>query len=193
MAPKLTRRSQQRIKRMTESIDAISKLANRISLAELEELVRRDQIVVTAGDYGGGGSFSVSRRGSTPGASPVERAVIASVEGRKVHDPLKEQIKLIERHIIEAEESLRRIHESMKAIREGVDKEKVRKVSDPCEVCLVLPAAKTAMCIDCYKEWVAAGAPDRFRWKSYKQQVVDTEGRVVVETPPPARHPISNS
>lgn len=194
MARKLTRRSQQRLKRMIDGVDSISKMANKINLAELEELVRRDEIQVTPENFAGGGGFAVGRRGGKPSGSSVERAVIARLEGRKIYDPLKEQVRDIERMLIDAEENLRRVHESMKAIREGVEKTKGRKpVSAPCEICNVLPAAKTAMCIGCYKEWIDSGAPDRSRWKAYKQQSLGPDGRVLIETPPPARHPLPNS
>jgi hypothetical protein len=188
MAGKLSRRSQQRIKRMTESIDAINKMANRLNLKDFEELVRRDDIEVTAFNSGGGAGFAASRRGSKSSTSSVERNVIAAVEGRKIYDPVREQVKKIERRLIEAEENLRLIHESISAMKENVEKKRKRQTTEPCEICTVLPAVKTAMCIGCYMEWVDAGGPDRFRWKAYKRQILSTDGVLLVTEQPPARY-----
>jgi len=187
MAKKLSRRSQQRLKRMSDSIDSINKLVNRLNLADIEELIRRDEIPVTGANSGGGGSFAVARNGGKPSGSSVERAVIAKMEGRKVYDPVREQVKKIERRIIDTEENLRQIHESINAMKDGVEKKRSRQTSEPCEICMILPAVKTAMCIGCYGEWVENGAPDRFRWKAYKRMLTSAEGIPLVESPPPPR------
>jgi hypothetical protein len=186
MAGKLSRRSQQRIKRITEVVDSINKMANRLNLKDFEELVRRDDIEVTSFNSGGGPGFAASRRGSKSSSSSVERNVIAALEGRKVYDPVREQVKKIERRLIEAEENLRIILESVSAMKENVEKKRKRQTTEPCEICTILPSAKTAMCIPCYLDWVDAGAPDRFRWKAYKRQMLSSDGIPLVSEQPPA-------
>lgn len=186
---KLNRRSQARIKRMNESLENSSTMLNRIEKSELEELICRDEISVTTADSGGGSSFAIARRGGKPSGSPVERAVIARLEGRKPFDPVREEVKKIERLIIQAEENLRQVHASIVLLKEGVEKERGRKpTTEPCEICTILPAVKTAMCFECYKEWVDAGGPDRFRWKAYKRQMTSSDGiTLVTEQPTPRR------
>ena len=193
MSGKLSRRSQQRIKRMTETIDSINKMANRLNLKDFEELVRRDDIEVTASNSGSSPGFAASRSGSKSSSSSVERNVIANLEGRKVYDPVREQVKKIERRLIEIEENLRLVHESVFAMKENVEKKRKRQTTEPCEICAVLPAVKTAMCISCYMEWVDAGGPDRFRWKAYKRQILSTDGIQLVTEQPPARHQRTNT
>jgi len=189
---KLNRRSQQRLKRMLESLENINKFANRLRAEILEELVRRDQIEIT--HISGGSSFAVSRSGSRADSSSVERAVIAREQkGGTLYDPVRESVKRIERKIIDSEENLRQIHEIINAMDEVVERKKKITDSEPCEICVILPAVKTAMCIDCYKDWIDNGAPDRFRWKAYKRALVSSEGIPLVTEQPPARHQRSNT
>jgi len=188
VAKKLNRRSQQRLKRMLESIENINKFANRIKIEDLEELVRRDAIPVDVYGGSGGSSFAVARSGGKPSSSSVERAVISKVEGKTQKDPVREEVKSIEKWIIQSEENLRKIHQSINFLKEGEEKKRKRPTSEPCEICVVLPAVKTAMCIPCYIEWVDAGAPDRFRWKAYKRALTSSEGiPLVTDQPPPRR------
>ena len=187
MATNLNRRSQQRLKRMVDSLENITKAANKLRIEELEELVRRDSISVD-GSTGNGTSVAVARSGGMPSSSPVERAVIQRMEGRQPRDPVREQVKSIERKIIQTEENMRQILTIMKALKDGEEKQRKRPTSEPCEICMVLPAVKTAMCVDCYTEWVEAGAPDRFRWKAFKRALTSSDGIPLVTEQPPARH-----
>lgn len=193
MAKKLSRRSQMRLKRMIESIENINKFANRIKMEDLEELVRRDSIAVDSSGGSSGSSFAIARSGGKPNSSSVERAVISKVEGKPIKDPVRNEVKSIERWIIQSEENLRQIHQSINFLKEGVEKKRNRVTSEPCEICMVLPAVKTAMCITCYAEWVDAGAPDRFRWKAYKRALTSSEGIPLVTEQPPARHQKPNT
>ena len=183
---KLNRRSQQRLKRMVDSLENINKLANKLSLNDLEELVRRDAISIDSLS-GGSTGVAIAHSIGKPESSSVERAVIAKMEGRKIKDPVREEIKSIERKIIQSEENLRQIHQSINFLNERVEKARKRVTSEPCEICMVLPAIKTAMCIPCYTEWVEQGAPDRFRWKAYKREMLSTDGQPLVPDQPPAR------
>jgi hypothetical protein len=188
LANKLNRRSQQRLKRIVDSLENISKFVNKLNMGEIEDLIRRDAIVVDGPSSAPSSSFAVGRSGGSSSSSPVERAVIARVEGRQQRDPVRETVKSIERKIISAEESLRQIHVSIEMLNMDVEKKKSRKASEPCEICLILPAVKTAMCITCYTEWVEVGAPDRFRWRAYKRQITNSEGiPLVTEQPAPRR------
>jgi predicted PP-loop superfamily ATPase len=189
VAGKLNRRSQQRFKRIVESLENINKLAAKLRLEDLEELIRRDAIPVDGNSGGSSSSVAVARSGGKPSSSSVERAVISKMEGRPVRDPVRDQVKKIERQIITTEENLRQISESINYLKDGVEKAKGRTISDPCEICLVLPIVKTAMCFGCYSEWIEAGAPDRFRWKAYKRALTSSEGIPLVTEQPPARHP----
>ena len=191
MAQKINRRSQQRLKRMQESLENISKFTNKIKVQDLEELVRRDSIPVDGG--GGSSSFAVSRSGSRPDSSSVERAVLEKEKNGTIKDPLREAVKNIERLIIQSEDNLRRIHLSINALKEGVEKKKSTQTTEPCEICMVLPASKTAMCVVCYMEWIDAGAPDRFKWKAFKRALTSSEGLLLVAEQPPARHSTLNT
>ena len=100
MAPKTSRKSQARFKRVVESIDTISKLANRLNLEDLQELIRRSDIPVENSSVSRG-NISLSRPGGSPSRqSPVERTVIARLEGRPVQDPVREKVREIEKLII---------------------------------------------------------------------------------------------
>jgi len=194
VARKLNRRSQQRLKRMVESLENINKFAAKLRLEDLEELVRRDSVSIDSSNSSGSGSnLAIARTSGKPESSSVERAVIAKVEGRQPRDPVREQVKNIERLIIKSEENLRQIHQSINFLKEGVEAKRSRVTSEPCEICVVLPAVKTAMCIPCYSEWVDEGAPDRFKWKAYKRQLTASDGIPLVTDQPPARHPKRNT
>ena len=62
MASKLNRRSQQRLKRMVDSLENINKFANRLKIEDLEELVRRDAISVDTLSSGSSG-VAIARSG----------------------------------------------------------------------------------------------------------------------------------
>jgi hypothetical protein len=171
---------------MVDSIDNINKFVGKLRVEDIEELVRRDSIAVDS-NAPSGSSFAVARSGGMPSSSSVERAVISRVEGRKVSDPVRDEVRAIERSIIQAEENMRRIIAGIKNLNDTVEKKRTRQPSEPCEICVVLPAVKTAMCIGCYQEWVENGAPDRFRWKAYKRQMLSSDGKILVEDPPPPR------
>lgn len=192
MASKLNRRSQQRLKRMVDSLENINKFANKLKIEDLEELVRRDAISVDTLSSGSSG-VAIARSGGNPSSSSVERAVIAKMEGRKPDDPVRREIKNIEQKILQSEENLRQIMESINFLKEGVEKKRNRATSEPCEICMVLPATKTAMCGTCYAEWVAEGAPDRFRWKAFKRELTSSDGRPLVTEQPAPRHPPRNA
>ena len=195
MAKKLNRRSQQRLKRMTDSLEAIARFTNKISIVELENLVRRDEISVDSYAVSNTGtSIAASSRGASSELTPTERAAEISMRGKKPYDPVREEVKKIEKRIIQSEENLRQIVESIKFLKEGVEKKRKRQASsEPCEICEVLPAIKTAMCSDCYVQWVDAGAPDRFRWRAYMHQLTASDGQVLVKEMPAARRPILNT
>lgn len=189
MANKLNRRSQQRLKRMVDSLENISKFSNKIKIDDLEELVRRDAVGVdTYAASNTGSSVVLSSRGSSSELTPVERAVEASAFGRKTNDPVRREIKNIEQKILQSEENLRRIIESINFLKEGVEKKRNRATTEPCEICMVLPAVKTAMCATCHAEWVGEGAPDRFRWKAFKRELKSSDGIPLVTEQPAPRH-----
>jgi hypothetical protein len=195
MAKKLNRRSQQRLKRMTDSLEAIARFTNKISVNELENLVRRDEIGVDSYAVSNTGtSIASSSRGASSELTPTERAAEINIKGKKPYDPVREEVKKIEKKIIQSEENLRQIVESIKFLKEGVEKKRNRQASsEPCEICKVLPAIKTAMCADCYVQWVDAGAPDRFRWRAYMHQLTATDGQILVPEMPAARRSILNT
>jgi len=186
VAKSLNQRSQQRLKRMVESLENINKFANKLKIEDLEELVRRDAISVD--NYtSSSSSVAVARSGGLPSSSSVERAVMAKERNKKPYDPVREEVKSIERKIIQAEDNMRQIIQSIQFLRDGVEKKRKRPTSEPCEICMVLPAVKSAYCTPCYMEWVDAGAPDRFRWKAFKRELKSSEGIPLVTEQPPAR------
>lgn len=194
MANKLNRRSQQRLKRMVDSLENINKFANKLRIQDLEDLVRRDAISVDYSSSGSGSSgVAIARSGGKPSSSSVERAVIAKMEGRKPDDPVRREVKNIEQKILQSEENLRQILESIKFLNEGVEKKRNRATTEPCEICMVLPAVKTAMCASCHAEWVGEGAPDRFRWKAFKRGITASDGIPLVTEQPAPRHQPRNT
>jgi hypothetical protein len=183
---KLSRRAQQRIKRITDSLDSISKLYNLIKLDEVNELVRRSEIPISS-SYGGG-SFVFARSGTKyHTTSSVEAAVIASMDGRSKRDPLADAVRQLEGFIFDAEVALKKVHSTISLINHPVEKIREKKTSTPCEICLILPVMKTAMCETCYSEWLENGSPDRGRWKAYKLATLNSEGIILVTTPPPPK------
>lgn len=191
MVKKLNRRSQQRLKRMTDSLEAISRFTNKISVAELETLVRRDEIGIESYAVSNTGkSIAASNRGASSELTPTERAAEISMNGKRPYDPVREEVRKIERKIIQSEENLRQIIESISYLKEGVEKKKKRQATEPCEICKILPAVKTAMCSGCYIQWVNAGAPDRFRWRAYMHQLTNSDGQILVNNIPPARRQV---
>lgn len=192
MATNLNQRSQQRLKRLVDSLENINKMVAQLRIEDLEDLVRRDTIGVDT-RVSNGSSFAVARTGSSSSSSSVERAVIAKLEGRKPRDPVREEVKRIERQIIQSEENLRQIHQSIDFLKEGIEKKRKRASTEPCEICVILPAVKTAMCIPCYTEWVEAGGPDRGRWKAYKRELTSSDGIPLITEQPPARRNTPNA
>lgn len=194
MAPKISRKSQARFKRVVESIETISKLANRLNLEEIQELIRRSDIPVDQPGSSGGSAMSLSRPGGSGNRqSPVERAVISRLEGRPIQDPVRDRVREIEKLIIEAEGALLRVFANIEFLSSPVEKKRKRQVSAPCEVCLILPVVRTAMCVTCYQEWVDNGSPDRQRWVAFKRQLTSSEGITLVESPPSPRKNIANT
>ena len=193
MAPKISRKSQARFKRVVESLETISKLTNRLNLDDLQELIRRSDILVEFSSVSRGG-MSLSRPGGSPSRqSPVERTVIARVEGRQIEDPVRDKVREIEKLIIEAEGALRKVFLNIEFLNNPVEKKRTRQTSTPCEVCMILPVVRTAMCVTCYQEWVDNGSPDRQRWVAFKRQLTSSEGVVLIESQPPPRPGIANT
>ena len=197
MAQGLNQRAQARVKRMASSLENINKLLAKVKISDLEELCRRDMIPVTLSNSGSSAGFAVSRSGGSPSSSsPTERAVIAKYSSRgdgpdiarTVKDPLRDDLRKIEKKIFDAEESIRQAEELLVYIRDGVEKKRSRETSTPCEICEVLPAVKTAMCMPCYQSWIDAGAPDRGRYRAYHLALRSSDGQLLVSDPPPPRH-----
>jgi len=186
MTKKLNRRSQQRLKRMVASVDSLNNLLAEIKVEDLEDFVRRDVIVVNPYEVSQSSDFN-SRSNGQNGSSIVERSVIARLEGRNLSDPVREKVLEIELQILEAEKFLRAAVVSIDFLKRGVERKKVRQTSNPCEICLVLPAIKSGMCMNCQIEWVEAGAPDRFRWKAYKHELTSSDGKILVKERPPGQ------
>jgi len=189
MAKPLSRRAQQRRDRILESLSNTAVLLSKIKAEDVEELIRRDAIEVD-GSSGGGIDIGMPRSASSNSSSPVERAVIAKMEGKGLKDPVRAEVKSVERNIIDGEHSFIRALQSIVMLRDGVEKQRQRsQASAPCEVCEILPAAKQALCLDDWADWVANGAPDRQRWVAYKTKARSSDGKILVTEQPPARHP----
>lgn len=190
MAKPLSRRSQQRRDRIVESLSNAAILLSKIKIEDIEELVRRDAIEVD-GSAGGGVDIGMPRSASNNSSSSVERAVIAKMEGKGLKDPVRAEVKSIERNIIDGEHNFIRALQSIVMVRDGVEKQRKRAAaSAPCEVCEILPAVKQALCLDDWADWVSNGAPDRQRWVAYKTQARSSDGKVLVTEQPPARRPV---
>lgn len=179
---KLSRRSQQRLKSMLDSLDNINLLIGEIDREAIEDLVRRDAIPVGASSVSGS-NLNFSRKGSGTVSSPVERTVLANTK-KQPYDFVAEMMIKIERNIFDVEKKLEQIKQSFNSLERGEEKKRTRQTSTPCEICLVLPAAKAAMCIKDYEEWLQAGSPDRLRWKAFKLQMTSSEGKILVTEQP---------
>ena len=197
MAQGLNQRAQARVKRLASSLETLNKTLSKIRVGDLEELCRRDMIPVTLSNSGSSAGFAVSRSGGSPSSSsPTERAVIAKYSSRgdgpdferTVKDPLRDDLKKIERWIFDAENLMRQAEELIIYVRDGVEKKRGRETSTPCEICEILPAVKTAMCMTCYQTWIDAGAPDRGRYRAYHLALRSSDGHLLVSDPPPARY-----
>jgi hypothetical protein len=192
MATKLSRKGEQRLRRLSEGLEHISQLVNRVSLEEMSELLRRSEIRIDPSSISGG-SVIQARTNSDPSSSPVERAVMARLDGRAMRDPLTELVREIEKLIIEAEGALAQAHRNIHLIKNPLEKTPVRKTPTPCDSCLIFPAVRTGFCVECYGEWVDAGSPDRQRWVAFKRQLTSSDGQVLVEHQPPPRPGIRNT
>jgi hypothetical protein len=193
MAQGLNQRGIQRLNRVSTSIENINKFLVRLRMDHLEELFRRDQIGVdTYASSGTGSSIVAFNRGASPELTPTERAAERNSgfpnTGRKQGDPVRNEIKKIERDIFKAEEHVRMAVESLTFLRSGVEKKRGRETTEPCEACGILPIVKTGFCSPCYLEWVENGSPERQRWVAYKNATRNSEGRILVPDPPAPRY-----
>ena len=189
MAQSISRRGQQRVARFAESIEEIGKYLSQISLDGFEDLVRRDAVGVDSyATSGTGSSIVATSRGSGSELTPVERAAEAALFSKKRRDPLREELRNIERAVFQAEDVLRRLLENMTFLMDGVERRRGRTASSsPCEICTVLPQTKRGMCTGCYDDWISAGAPEFSRWKAYMLATRSSDGRVLVTEQPAPR------
>jgi hypothetical protein len=191
-AKPLSKRAQDRLKRLATSLENSNKYTAKLThndLSLLEELCRRDQI--SPGSYpisNTGSSIVSSSHGGSPELTPVERAADISMRGKRASDPLRDGFKRIEKEIFEAENQLRRAVESAEEFFAGVERKRERSTTVPCSACQILPAVRTGFCEGCFDQWRDDGYPDRTRYVLYLQQTTNREGKVLVTEPPPPRN-----
>ena len=182
---KLSRRAQQRKGDMLESIESSKKLLGQFSEEEITDLVRRDSISVDPTGVSRSGD-AMGFRGGGGHSSPVEQAVLARDSGKTLRDPFRKEFAKIERAILLAEQQLTDAVGRLMVLQSGEEKKRKRASSTPCEICTILPAIRSAMCLGCYGDWLDAGRPDRARWKAFKLQSASREGiTLVTDQPPP--------
>jgi len=173
---------------MNSSLERILNLVNKISVEQLEELVRRDAVSAvpdgfpTSSGFDGGGTS----RGWGP-ESTSSTVAAAMARQRPVSDELRKRLKKIEQNIHDAERSLNDLHKSLKYMFAKEDDERGRKEqSSPCAICLVAPAKKAGWCDEDRAQWEDAGRPDRLLWTMYLREDRNSEGILMVpECPPP--------
>jgi hypothetical protein len=185
-ARKLSRRSQNRLKRIKDSLEKTALLVNQVSLEELEELIRRDAIGIAPNGFppssaldGGSGS-----KGWGPESTSSTVAAVMALQ-TPVNDELAKRLRKIEANIFTAEKALRELDRSVRYIFDKVDSARGRvEQSSPCAICLIAPVKKANWCIDDYAKWEEAGRPDRLLWTMYMRQDRNSEGILMVPDPP---------
>ena len=178
-AKSLSQRAAARLSGAAKSLEKTSVYLGTIRLDDLEELFRRDQIAVTSASSSSSPGFAISRKGGTSSSSPTERAVLASYRSkgdgpdvkRKIYDPVRDEVRKIEKWIFEFENIGRRINESIAYLKDTAEKERSHKPSPPCEACGIFPITSRGMCDGCHLRWVTEGRPDFQRWCRYLQSL----------------------
>ena len=197
MARKLSRRSQQRIKKNLALLEEINTLADSISEDQLTDLVRRDAIGIGSDGYPTNSMPEFSSGGGFGGSS-TERAALDGLPGakgaaddwerrdskHKNADEVRLQLQIIERCLHDAKQSLKQAVNAMKYV--GVKETEIRGrlASTPCSICKVQAAQKCAWCIECYDQWQAEGRPDRTLYAMWRRQDKNSEGVVLVPEMP---------
>jgi hypothetical protein len=190
--PKMSRHTRQRIRRLSEALDSLSRTANRINVDEVSELVRRSDIPFDVSYWRSSSFVNVNPSSGMGGTSVVEAAAIARVEGKVPKDILAEQVRTLELAIIDAEFAVRRITAIIDDINRPVEKKREPRKTQPCEVCHVVNISKSGLCQSCYQEWADAGTPDRQLWVMYKNQTTNSQGEILITEQPIARGDDSN-
>jgi hypothetical protein len=190
----LNKRASDRLKRLSSSLENSNKHLAKLSqndLSSLESLIARDQISPSSFPVSGTGSSIVaSSSHSSPELTPVERAADLSMRQKNPGDPLRDELKRIEKKIFSIEDLSRQVNESIEAMNSTVEKKRGRQTTTPCSACQILPAVRTGFCENCFYEWLDAGSPDKTRWHLYKNETKNREGKILVTDMPPARHPV---
>jgi len=196
MARKLSRRSQQRIAKNMALIENINVLLCSITEEAITDFVRRDAIGVGHDGYPSdsmpehsGGGFAGSSTESAalfglPGAKGGTDDWNKAAQRRGGADVVRKQLASIEASLRNANKALREAAYQITNLNEKTEKVRNRQTSNPCELCGIDAAQKSGWCIKDYKEWNAAGRPDRARWTLWYRQTTNSEGVLLVPDQP---------
>ena len=179
----LSQRAASRSSSAAKSLEKTNIHLSNIKIDDLEELFRRDQIAVDSASSGSSPGFAISRKGSSSSSSPIERALMQKYTSRgdgpdvekKIYDPVRDEVRKIERWIFEFENIGRKINESITFLKSTVEKERGHKPSPPCEACGILPITRRGACDECYDIWLDDGRPDFQRWCRYREALRNSE------------------
>lgn len=188
MEKKISRRAQQRAKRMELTLDSIKKRLDAVSPETMRDLFRRDDGAPFDGRSGTSGGIRVMRTGTHNVGSSVENAVMLRMSKNPPKDLFSENLIDIEKTMIRIEGDLARIKDIVDKMN-GVEEKKkdARRKPGLCEICSMFESVRTGMCVVCYQEWLEAGSPDLSKWRMFKLGQRNSEGLLLMDTPPPPK------
>lgn len=199
--PKLSRSTENRIKRTNKRVERISILCASPYLQEdsLTTLFQRASISsVPDGFASSSGLERVSGGGSKD--TPTEATVFAlnpsfapktdkdgkTIITKKRYDPLSEAAKRLEHLLSEVEKTLQSAVLSAQYVQTSVQEGRGRQIqSDPCPIDPADPIEVSGYCRRHYDDWVNHGRPNKQAWKLYRQEAKDANDNLTVPTCPP--------
>jgi hypothetical protein len=168
---------------IVEAAESICNLARKVDDKRVRELVRRQSIPIQPDGYP---SSSMPERTSGGGTSdPTLGTVLAQEKNRQ--DPIAKDLRMLYRDLEKAESHVRSAVARLDGIDQKVDEQLERRRTNPCSICLELPAEKAGWCTPHYTDWVRHGKPDRAFWEMWKRRDVNSDGELLLgECPAPS-------
>ena len=164
-----------RIDDLLGHLEDIRRAAPKIGRSQLEELYYR-ALIPTVPSAFPSSSISEYSTGGGSDNSPTESAYAARGDHRS--DALLRDVRKIGRDIEEAEAALTRAVNSLAYLMSIPADERGRQESNPCAICLVLPAQKAGYCDGHHSDWRKHGSPDRLAWERFRRQEVHPKNTI---------------
>lgn len=197
MARKLSRRSKQRVERNMALIENINVLINSISEDAITDLVRRDAIGIghdgfpadsmpehSGGGFSGSSTEAAALYGLASDSSTAPDDWARAARRRSGADVVRKQLAAIENNLKTAQKALNAAVFEITNINKKTEEVRGRQASEPCKICGIDAAQKSGWCLKDYKEWEAAGRPDKTLYAMWKRGDTNSEGRILVSEPP---------